>query len=262
MAQQRTTRWDARVIVGALLFLSLVAWLFVIRTADGDMAAVGILTQPRSPMHMPMSSAGAGMALGFFISTWVVMMIAMMFPAAAPVVLLFDRWRRTRGRSPAATFVFIGGYLLVWTSAGILAYAALMLLQDHVMNTSAAARVGGGVLLVAGIYQLSALKAACLTQCRSPLTIVMTNAAQLGRGLRGPFRVGLSHGAYCFGCCWGLMAVLLALGMMHLGWMAAVAGLILVEKVLPVGPRFSKLVGVGFALAGVAVLATGSALPF
>lgn len=88
----------------------------------------------------------------------------------------------------------------------------------------------------------------------------MTNAQRLGRGLQGPLGVGVSHGAYCFGCCWGLMAVLLALGMMNIGWMAAIAAVILVEKVLPVGPQFSRWAGAMFALVGMTVLATGSTL--
>jgi predicted metal-binding membrane protein len=257
-------RRDLYAVTGALVFLSAVAWLYVIRGPDDGMA-VGVLTRPESVD--PMSAMDSGMAdmasrmsLAVFMTTWVVMMVAMMFPATAPVVLVFDRWRRARHRTTFLTVGFVVGYLAVWTAAGLSVYAALMVIEDHVTSSESAVRVGGATLIAAGIYQLSPLKTVCLTKCRSPLTLIMDHAQQLGRGLLGPFRVGVIHGAYCLGCCWALMAVLVVLGLMNLGWMAAVSALILVEKVLPWGHGYGRIMGVGIAVAGATVLVTGSGL--
>lgn len=257
--RQQATRWDVYVVVGALVFLSAVAWLYVGHVASDGMT-VGVLTRSSSGDAMAMMSHGTVMALASFIATWMVMMVAMMFPATAPVVLLFDRWRRSRGRSPASTLSFIAGYLVVWTMAGLLAYVALMAVEQYVENSTTAVRVGGAAVVAAGLYQLSPLKTRCLSKCRSPLGLVMAHAQHLGRGLRGPLRVGVSHGAYCLGCCWALMAVLLTLGLMNLGWMAAVSGLVLLEKIVPAGPRFGRAIGVGLILTGAAVLVTGTGL--
>lgn len=255
----QATRWDLYVITGALVFLSAVAWLFVGREA-GDGMTAGVLTRPRSGDAMAMTGHESGMSLALFIATWTVMMIAMMFPATAPVVLLFDRWRRSRNRTVASTLSFVTGYLAVWTAAGLLAFGALLAIESQVDHSTTAVRIGGVTLVAAGLYQLSPLKTICLTKCRSPLGLVMEYAQHLGRGLRGPFRVGVIHGAYCLGCCWALMAVLIVLGMMNLGWMAAVSALILVEKVLPAGRGFGRAIGVGISLAGATVMITGTGL--
>lgn len=252
-------RLDLYVITGSLVFLSAVAWLYVGRESDEGMA-VGVLTRPQSGDSMAMMDHGSGMSFTLFIVTWIVMMIAMMFPAITPVVLLFDRWRRSRKRTMASTFSFVLGYLVVWTTAGLLVYGALVAIEANVENSTTAVRLGGVTLVAAGVYQLTPLKTICLTKCRSPLGLVMQHAQQLGRGLRGPFRVGIFHGSYCLGCCWALMAVLVVLGLMNLGWMAAVSALILVEKVLPVGQGFGRVVGVGLAAAGATVLVTGAGL--
>lgn len=250
------TRWDGYVVAGALVFLSTIAWFFVARTTDAGMS-VGLLTSPAVGDGMSMTGTMPVMSLAVFIATWTVMMIAMMFPATAPVVLLFDRWRRQRGRTAAATVAFVAGYLSVWASVGFLAYVVTSVLAERVEASATTVRIGGVVLLAAGLYQLSSAKLACLTKCRSPLGLVMAYARHLSRGLVGPLRVGLVHGAYCLGCCWALMAVLLALGAMNIGWMAAVSGVVLVEKLLPHGARFARAAGVGLAAIGVLVVATG-----
>lgn len=257
--RSKAARWDLYVITGALVFLSAVAWLYLGRETDDEMT-VGLLTRPPSGDSMAMMDHGSGMSLGLFMVTWTVMMIAMMFPATAPVVLLFDRWRRSRNRKIAPTFSFVTGYLAVWAVVGLLVYGVLVAIEMNVENSTTAVRLGGVTLVVAGLYQLSPLKTICLTKCRSPLGLVMQHAQLLGRGLRGPFRVGVFHGAYCLGCCWALMAVLIVLGLMSLGWMAAVSALILVEKVLPAGRGFGRAIGVGLALAGAAILVTGTGL--
>jgi len=256
--RRHATRWDAYVITGALVLLSGVAWFYLSRDPGDDMT-VGVLTRPDAGDAMVMDS-DTSMSLGLFTITWLAMMIAMMFPAIAPVVLLFDRWRRKRNRNPASTLGFVLGYLVVWTTAGLVVYVALLAIDARVDSSTTAVRLGGAVLVAAGLYQMTPLKTICLTKCRSPLGLVMEHAQDLDRGMRGPFRVGLSHGAYCLGCCWALMAILVALGLMNLGWMAAVSALILVEKVLPPGPALGRIIGIGIALAGAAVLVTGSGL--
>lgn len=253
------SRGDVYVVTGALVFLSAVAWFLIGLATDASMT-VGVLTRPRSGGAMPMGDHSASMSLTLFIATWLVMMIAMMFPAIAPVVLLFDRWRRNRRKNATSTLSFVGGYLTVWTFAGLVAFGALALIETHVQNSTAAVRVGGVTLVAAGAYQLSPLKTICLTKCRSPLGLVMEHAQRLGRGLQGPFQVGILHGAYCLGCCWALMAILLVLGLMNLGWMAAVSGLILVEKILPGGRELGRVIGVAISLVGATIVITGSGL--
>lgn len=257
-------RWDLYLIAGALAFLSAVAWLFVVRESDGGME-VGVLTRPpmsddMSMGDMSMMDHGSSMSFALFMVTWVVMMIAMMFPAITPVVLLFDRWRRSRNRNVTSTVSFVIGYLAVWTAAGLLVYAALVAIETYVGNSTTAIRLGGATLIATGAYQLSPLKTICLSKCRSPLGLVMEHAQLLGRGLSGPLRVGVIHGAYCLGCCWALMVLLIVLGLMNLGWMAAVSALILVEKLLPAGRGVGRVIGVGLALAGATVLVTGTGI--
>jgi predicted metal-binding membrane protein len=256
--RRHATRWDAYVVTGSLVLLSGAAWFYLSRDPGDDMA-VGVLTRPDADVGMSMDS-DTSMSLGLFTITWLVMMIAMMFPAIAPVVLLFDRWRRKRNKTPASTLGFVLGYLVVWTTAGLVVYAALLAIDARVDSSTTAIRIGGAVLVAAGLYQMTPLKTVCLTKCRSPLGLVMEHAHDLGRGMRGPLRVGLSHGAYCLGCCWALMAILVVLGLMNPGWMAAVTALILVEKVLPPGPAIGRIIGMGITLAGAAVLVTGSGL--
>lgn len=177
--------------------------------------------------------------LGFFLTTWVVMMSAMMFPSISPMVLMYARieaGRRERGRSaPAgATAAFIGGYLITWATAGLLGYMIFEATQSLSIDAFSWDRGGpylaGGVLVAAAAYQLTPLKDACLRKCRNPLMFLMTSWRP---GRTGALRMGVEHGAWCVGCCWALMAALFALGVMSIGWMAFIAVLIGIEKLLP-----------------------------
>lgn len=242
--------WEAA-LTGTLLGLSAVAWFATRQLSSPDMR-VGILTG--ADRMSSMSSADWSLPMmGLFLLTWVVMMVAMMFPAVVPVAVTFDRWvRRTRtSRSP--TVLFVGGYLLVWSVIGLVVYGATVYLQPLVSSGDAAVRWGAGLLVVAGIYQFTPLKFICLRQCQSPLAFVAQHATQLRQGGLAPARVGVTHGLFCLGCCWALMLVLVLLGMMSLSWMAAVAGVIFLEKVLPHGSLVAVavaliLVGLGFVL--------------
>jgi predicted metal-binding membrane protein len=260
----RPANRDTVVVIGAMVLLSALAWAYLVWMPVEGMAR-GILARGHASMNsmtdsMPMPSdlmdvSGWATSLPLFVTMWVVMMVAMMFPAVSPVVLLFDRWRRSRERSVATTIAFVAGYLIIWGVVGVFVFAAIVALDLQIDSSSTTAfRVGGAVLVGAGIYQLTPLKRVCLKQCRSPLSLIMEHAQLLGEGVRGPLQVGLMHGGWCIGCCWALMAVLVALGVMHLGWMAAVAAVILAEKVLP-GERVTSNVIGGVLLAAGAVVA-------
>jgi len=255
---------DAVVVVGAMVLLSALAWAYLVWMPVEGMAR-GILARGQESMDsmgsMPMPSdlmdvSGWAASLPLFVTMWVVMMVAMMFPAVSPVVLLFDRWRRSRERSVATTMAFVAGYLIIWSVAGVFVFTAIVALDMQIDHSATAVRVGGAVLIGAGIYQLTPLKTMCLTQCRSPLSLIMQHAQLLSEGVRGPLQVGLMHGGWCIGCCWALMAVLVALGVMHLGWMAAVAAVILAEKLLPGGQTAPRLIGGALLAAGAVVAAT------
>jgi predicted metal-binding membrane protein len=169
---------------------------------------------------------------GWFVGVWVVMMAAMMFPSIAPTVALYARM--TRERMPLAPAAFTAGYLLTWTAAGVAAFAlaagASGLWGDTLAWDDAGRPIAGGTLLVAAVYELTPLKNVCLGKCRSPLGFLLGSWRD---GLVGGLRMGARNGAWCVGCCWALMASLFALGVMSLTWMAFVAALIAVEKVLP-----------------------------
>jgi predicted metal-binding membrane protein len=177
--------------------------------------------------------------LGFWVTAWVVMMAAMMFPSIAPMVVMharIEQGKRRQGRAieRGATALFVGGYLLTWTAAGLVGYvlieAGQALSVDALSWDRAGPYLAGGVIVGAALYQLTPLKDACLRRCRSPIAFILT-AWQPGR--IGALRMGVEHGAWCVGCCWALMAALFALGVMSIGWMVLIAALIATEKLLP-----------------------------
>ncbi|MFD7910995.1 MULTISPECIES: DUF2182 domain-containing protein [unclassified Streptomyces] len=195
-----------------------------------------------------------GMGVPLFLLLWLVMMIAMMFPSVAPVALT---WARAIGRqSPtgvvrvARTAQFVGGYLLAWTAFGLIAYGLLAGTGALVDERPGAGRwIGAGAFLIAGLYQFGPWKDLCLRHCRSPMGQLVHYAGFRPRAR--DLRVGAHHGAYCVGCCWGLMVVLVPLGVMNVLAMAAVAVVIFVEKLWRLGPVFSQVVGAAFLVLAV-----------
>lgn len=194
-----------------------------------------------------------GMALPLFLLLWVTMMAAMMLPSMAPVALTWVRGigRRSSGWGRAVrTLEFVGGYLLVWTAFGLLAYAALAFTGDLVDDHPVAGRwIGAVAFLLAGLYQLGPLKNVCLRHCRDPMSQLVRYA-----GFRQPardLRVGIHHGGYCVGCCAGLMVVLVPLGVMNVAAMAGLAVVIFVEKLWSRGPLLARVVGVVFLVLAV-----------
>ena len=228
-----------------LLALAAVAWLSTVgQSRDMDGMVQGI-SQVGAAMPFDMSAA-------VFMGMWVTMMVAMMFPTIAPIVLMHRMVVRRDGGSIVSTGVFVAGYLVVWAAIGLVPLAALVGFRHVSDDAMWVTRLGGGVLLVAGLYQFSRWKQVCLRACRSPLSFLMTH--DFGRGLYGTLRAGISHGAYCFGCCWALMAVLFVVGLMNLGWMAAIAVVFLAEKNWRYGVGLTKVVGTAVAIFGIAVL--------
>lgn len=188
--------------------------------------------------------------LPLFLGPWAVMMAAMMLPSAAPMILLHRRQVAgpIRLQSELRNTVFVAMYLLVWSAAGVAVWIGGRL-ADALMPMDARGPAVAIVLLLAGVYQFTPLKAACLRACRSPLDFLLTHWHP---GLRGELRLGVEHGLYCLGCCWGLMVVFVAAGAMGLLWAAVIALVVFVEKVLPHGFAFARAMG--------AVLVAGAVL--
>jgi predicted metal-binding membrane protein len=228
-------------LIVALVVLALVAWLVTDERMDGMDGGPG-------------TDLGS---FGFYVTAWVVMMAAMMFPSIAPMVSVYagllERRRESGTEAPAgATTIFVAGYLVTWTAAGVAAYALFEIARAadiEVLSWDRAGRyVAAGALLFAAIYQLTPLKNACLSHCRTPLGFLTENWED---GRTGGLRLGMLHGAWCVGCCWALMAALFALGVMSVGWMVLIAALIAAEKLLPW--RWAATYGVAAVLAGLGV---------
>ena len=237
------------VVLASLLMVILLAWgwLFLgagIEMEQMDMGGGQIMLM--APEWSP------GYALVIFMM-WAIMMVAMMLPSAAPAILLvaalMSRYGGNRLFGPVGLFVL--GYLLIWFGFSLAATTLQFGLDRADLLSadmaSASTKLAGMMLIMAGIYQWTPWKQACLVQCRSPAT-------QLSRfwrqGRFGPLRAGAMHGLFCLGCCWLLMALLFVGGLMNLLWIAALALLVLIEKLLPVGPHVSRLTGIGLIVLG------------
>jgi predicted metal-binding membrane protein len=196
----------------------------------------------------------AMLGAGLFLVTWVVMMVAMMFPAIAPMVLTHARIVRSRGEGATPTVAFVLGYLLIWTAAGLVPLAAIQLLGSSLASPVSGwlPRLGGAVVVLAGAYQLTPLKDMCLKGCRSPISFILNH--DFGGGSPAAARAGISHGLYCLGCCWALMAVVAVLGLMNLAWMAVFAVVFFLEKNWRQGVMLSRIVGAACVILGVAVI--------
>jgi predicted metal-binding membrane protein len=200
--------------------------------------------------------------LVLFLVVWQAMVAAMMLPSSLPMVRHFGQVAIRQGRPPSAVLAFVAGYFVVWTLFGAVAIAG-----DGVVHRLAEAVdwverhpwiVTGTVLLVAGAFQFSALKDKCLTECRAPAAFLVH---QFLRGLHGSFRLGVTHGWYCLGCCWPLMLLMFAAGVANLLWMAALTAVMVYEKVGRAGRRLTPVSGIVLLVWGVLVLAHPAWLP-
>ena len=248
-------RRDRLVVAAALAGLTALAWLYLVGMAR-HMAAMDM--HAAIGMAMPQVAPWAAADVALLFAMWTVMMVGMMLPSAAPMILVFttvNRRREAQQRPLARTGTFVLGYVVVWTGYSALAALAQWALHSAALlfpaMVSTSPYVGGGLLLAAGIYQWTPLKYACLTSCRSPMAFLMTEWRE---GARGALVMGLRHGAYCVGCCWVLMALLFVGGVMNVLWIAGLAILVLMEKVVPAGHRISRLAGAALAAAGLFLL--------
>ncbi len=235
-------------ILGGLAALAALAWMGTVwqaREADTLMMA-GV------PMSLEMGGRLELSSAALFLLIWIVMMAAMMSPSVWPVVMIYAAVVRRRGRGSIP--LFLVGYLLAWESFGVLAYAGYIGAGAVLASAKSLAEhlplVTGAVVIVAGVYQLTPLKRACLAHCQGPMEYL---ASHWREGPGGALRMGLSHGAYCLGCCWGLMLALLALGVMDLRWMATVSAVIAVEKLGPRHRLVPGAVGIGLVLLGLVI---------
>ncbi len=238
-------------ILGVLLVLAALAW--------------GLLIWQAPMMNNQAMGLTMGMSAVLFIAIWAVMMVAMMFPAAAPMILMFGAVYASKRRQEqpyVPTWIFVSAYLLVWVLSGVLAYFLAIgvekLAGQSMWLMENATRISGAILVIAGLYQLSPLKNVCLSKCRTPLQFLLTSWHD---GYAGAFRMGIEHGTFCLGCCWLLFVILFPLGLMNIAVMALVTALIFAEKALPIGRQISKLAGVGLIVYGVIVLFLPAAFP-
>ncbi|MER7536976.1 DUF2182 domain-containing protein [Streptomyces sp. NPDC097704] len=235
-----------------------VAWALIVLIA----VLAWVLTVGQA-LDMGVEPGTMGMALPLFLLLWLAMMAAMMLPSVAPVAVTWAKGiaRQSGGLTRALrTTEFISGYLLAWTAFGLLAYGGLALTGALVdRNPDAGRWIGAAAFALAGLYQLGPLKDICLRHCRSPMAQLMRYASYRPR-LRD-LRVGLHHGAYCVGCCWALMVVLIPLGVMNIAAMAGLAALIFLEKLWYRGPQLARLSGVAFLVLAVLALFQDWMLP-
>jgi predicted metal-binding membrane protein len=237
-------------LIGLLIVLAIVAWAVTSDRMTGMDAGPGTDTG----------------TLGFFLGIWVVMMAAMMFPSIAPMVVMYVRMQEGRragtGATAWGTTLFVGGYLLAWTGAGLFAYAIYQLGREATGDLFAWDNAGpylaGGILIAAAVYQLTPLKDVCLRHCRSPFGFLMQHWRP---GPVGALRMGVIHGGWCVGCCWALMAALFALGVMSLGWMALIAAMIAAEKLLPWKALANRGVAALLVVLGVSIAFTAPSVP-
>lgn len=253
----RRDRW---VTISGIILLTVLSWAYLFGLAAGmdDMAMEGDLMSSVSGLMGPQLSTWSVRDFFFMFLMWSVMMVAMMLPSASPLILLHVRVNRQQedgGDGFHGTVAFAIGYLLVWTSFSavvtLLQWGLEKLAVLSPMMASTSPLLGAGLLLAAGIYQLTPLKDACLRHCRSPVHSLMQHWR---RGTSGAFIMGFHHGVYCIGCCWLLMALLFVFGVMNLVWIAVLSVFVLLEKVAPQGKLVARVAGVGFIVAGVFVL--------
>jgi predicted metal-binding membrane protein len=228
-------------------------------------ASWAMLIRQTLDMGMSASTPTMGMGPPLFLATWAVMMVAMMFPTAAPMILTFHRvqaGKHARNEAFVSTWVFVAAYMLVWVSLGALAYAGAVGAEAAAaranLSAPTAARIGGLLVLMAGAYQLSPLKNVCLAKCRTPMTFVLTSWRD---GKAGALRMGLEHGLLCIGCCWLLFLILFPLGIMNIAAMALVTLLVFAEKALPAGERIARWAGIALLLYGITIIVFPSSLP-
>lgn len=257
----RILRHDRLIMAGALFLVVVAAAAFILAGGGTGMSAVGMTARTGLAGALFADPPGVvapmrwtpGYGLVIFVMWWL-MMVAMMVPSAAPTILLYAALNR--GRGPSAPPLFAVGYLAIWAVFSAIATAAqgtlaALGLMSPMSMTFTTPLLGAILLIGAGIYQLSPLKAACLDHCRGPVE-ALTRHRRTGRA--AAFRMGLLHGRFCLGCCWALTALLFVGGVMNLWWILGIALYVAVEKLAPGGDRLARPLGAALVLAGLVVL--------
>lgn len=254
----RRDRW---VLLAALIVILTLAWGWLLAGAGMDMSAVEMTAMAGMDGWLMQSAVWSPAYAALIATMWWVMMVAMMLPSAAPMLLLFARVNRKDKSVDAPlvpTALFAAGYLVAWGGFSVIATGlqwgleSLRLLSPMLETTNR--WLGAGILIAAGLWQLTPLKARCLSHCRSPLGFL---AQHWRAGPAGALRMGLEHGAYCLGCCWFLMALLFFGGVMNLYWIVGLAVFVLVEKTVRSGQWVARAVGIALILWGIGLLAQG-----
>jgi predicted metal-binding membrane protein len=233
---------DRVIILLAVAGVTALSWLYLLQ-----------LGPSMAGMAMPMPPPWASAAFALTFAMWAVMMVGMMLPGAVPMILTFAGLNRGKAVERfAPTLLFVSGYLLVWSGFSLVATLLQWVLERLAllspMLTITNALLGGGLFVLAGAYQLSPLKQACLHHCRSPFAFLFNHWRD---GWNGALRMGIEHGAYCLGCCWLLMMLLFAIGVMNLLWVAAIALFVFGEKLLRGGAWIAPISGVAMAGYGI-----------
>jgi predicted metal-binding membrane protein len=261
VALEAILRRDRAIIVAALVIITALAWADLVWLANdmsmGGMDMTGFRMIPAGQgLMMPVTAPWQPIEFAYVFVMWVVMMIGMMTPSVAPTILLYARVGRqavSAGQPFAACAWFASGYLLSWTAFSLAATLAHWGLERaallNTMMESATHIFGGFVLIAAGLYQWTPVKDACLSYCQAPLTFVMRHGG-FRREATAALLLGVRHGFYCIGCCWALMALLFVGGVMNPLWIAFLAILVLLEKVLPFGRVVARLAGTIFIIGG------------
>ena len=256
-ALEAVLKRDRLIVLAGLVGVAGLAWLYLVVMATGMHMSMPTGEHVAMPQIRPWSTVD--FVLMFLM--WAIMMVGMMVPSAAPMVLLYARVCRTqreKGRPFAPTGAFVAGYVAVWGAFSLVATVLQWALEQAAllspMMVGTSPILGVGLLIAAGIYQLSPLKHVCLRHCRGPLDFIMRHWR---KGTGGALVMGIEHGAYCVGCCWFLMGLLFVGGVMNLLWVAAIAVFVLIEKVAPHGELAARVGGAALAGAGLVLLLAG-----
>jgi predicted metal-binding membrane protein len=242
----------------ALGGVTVAAWIYVVVQARGMSTGMTSGSMAGGMQSMSQTQVWTATEFGLMLLMWVVMMIAMMVPSALPMTLVYAAVARKAAREDrpvAPTSMFVSGYLVIWGLFALVATSAQMGLDRLSLLSpamaSASPLLGAGLLIAAGVYELTPLKHACLAHCRAPAHFI---ARHWRGGFTGAVRMGLALGAYCLGCCWILMGLLFVGGVMNLAWIAAIATFILLEKTVRFGETGGRVVGAAMILVGLVSL--------
>jgi len=256
---QTVIRRDRLIVLTGLAAVILAATIYTVNMT-GTVNMAGQLNKPMDVAMMPAGHSAMPGVHGFWMlfAMWFIMQVAMMSPTAVPMILMhgkIERHRQPHKFPFSRTALFFSGYIILWALFSLVFALLQMGLQSAELLSPMMATntpwLTGGILIAAGLFQFSHLKQACLKQCRSPVTYLMT---EWRNGPNGALLMGLKHGLHCVGCCWIIMALLFVAGVMNLFWMAAITAFVLIEKLAARGDQFGRIVGIGLIIWGILII--------